>query len=207
MKILLPIHRQLTWHQHTHTYMCFTMRVCPTGRPRRVDEKRTGLLRRAAVAPNHPAVVGPALTSKLRRAAACADGGKARHPLRVDDAEHGWSGPEAPGPVLRGRAEAAEPRARGEAGQQGPIGARPPAMERPVPYTLEGLPPSPGEHRPGPAGRGGVLGQRVALRLDVGEPSAHHVPGGQAALRGGEGWPGDQHGRGGEREQAQTWLR
>jgi hypothetical protein len=79
--------------------------------------------------------------------------------------------------------EAEEPGALGEAGKQGPIVARQPAMERPVPHAFEGMQQSQGDYLAGPEVRLGVFGHVVQLLIDVVEQSNDHIPGGHAALR------------------------
>src|SRR5262249_59675719 len=89
-------------------------------------------------AANNPAMIREAFAANLLGAAAFAHRVDELDPIGVDDAEHGWSGQEDLGPVLMGLQKTKEPGALGEAGKQGPIVARQPAIEGPGPPTLGG---------------------------------------------------------------------
>src|SRR5713101_8304879 len=78
-------------------------------------------------------------------------------PIGVDHPEDRWRSQEDLRPVLMGREEAKEPGALGEAGKQGPIVARQPAMERSVPHAFEGMQQPQGDHLTGPEVRLGVF--------------------------------------------------
>src|SRR6185436_10835967 len=102
-------------------------------------------------------MVGQAFATNLLRAPPLPDGVDELDSIGVDHPEHGGSRQEGPRPVLMGLEEAEEPGALGEAGKQGPIVTRQPAMERSVTYTFEGMQQSQGHHLTGPEMRLGVL--------------------------------------------------
>src|SRR4029434_5792649 len=108
-------------------------------------------------------MVREAFPADLLRAAAFAYGVNELDAIRVDDAEHGRRGQENLRPVLMGLQETKEPRPLGEAGEQRPIVARQPAIERPVPNTFEGMQQPHGDHLTGPEVRLRMFGNGVQL--------------------------------------------
>src|SRR5215471_12640892 len=92
---------------------------------------------------------------------------EALDPIGVDDAEHGRSGQEDLRPVVMGPQEAKEVGALGEAGKQGAIVARQPAIEGPVAHAFEGMEQSQGEHLTGPEMRIRVFGDGAHLLIDL----------------------------------------
>ena len=87
--------------------------------------------------PDDPAMIGEAFPADLLGAAAFAHGMDQLDPIGVDDAEDRRGGQEGLRPVVMGREETKEPRPLGHAGEQGPIVARQPPIERPVAPTFE----------------------------------------------------------------------
>ena len=81
-------------------------------------------------AADNPAMVREAFAADLLGAAAFADGMDQLDPIGVDDPEHGRSSQEGLRPVLMGLEEAKEPGPLGQVGEQGPIVACQPAIER-----------------------------------------------------------------------------
>ena len=90
-------------------------------------------------AADNPPLVGEAFPANLLGAAAFTEGMEQLDPIGGDDAEHRRRGQEDLGPVLMGLQETKEPRPLGEPREQRPIGARQPAIEGPIPDTLERL--------------------------------------------------------------------
>jgi hypothetical protein len=68
-----------------------------------------------------------------------------------------------------GRKEAEETRAFGEAGEQGAIVARQPAIEGPVASPFEGVQEAQGDHLTGPEAGFGVFGAACQLVIDLTE--------------------------------------
>src|ERR671923_1886126 len=95
-------------------------------------------------------MVGEAFPANLLEAAAFADGMDQLDPIGVDDAEHRRSSQEDLRPVLMGLQETKEPRPLGEAGEQRPIVARQPAIERTIPDSFEGMQQSQRDYFTGP---------------------------------------------------------
>jgi hypothetical protein len=95
-------------------------------------------------------MVRHAFVTDLVGAAALAPGVDQLDAVGVDDLEHGRSGQEDLGPVLRGPEEAQEPGALGEVRKQRAIVARQPALERPVALAFEGMQQPQGDHLTGP---------------------------------------------------------
>jgi hypothetical protein len=108
-----------------------------------------------------PAMIREAFATDLLGAAAFTDGMDQLDPIGVDDAEHRRRSQEDLRPVLMRLEEAEEPGALGEARKQGPIVARQPPMERPVPHTFEGMEQPQGDHLTGPEVGLGVFGHVV----------------------------------------------
>src|SRR5215471_5316460 len=100
--------------------------------------------------PDNPAMIGEAFPADLLRAAALAHGVDQLDPIGVDDPEHGRGGQERPRPVLMGLQETKEPRPLGQTGEQCPIVARQPAIERTIPDPFERMQESQGDHLTGP---------------------------------------------------------
>jgi len=102
---------------------------------------------------------GLPLTADLLRAPAFAHGVDQLDAVGVNDTQHLRSGQEGLRPALMGREEAKEPGALREAGEQGAIVARQPAIERPVAHAFEGMEQPQGDHLTGPAAGIGIVGE------------------------------------------------
>src|SRR5215471_7867230 len=90
-------------------------------------------------APDNPTMVGQTFPADLLGAATLPDGVDEFDPIDVDHPKHGRSGQEGPRPVLMRLEETEESGTLGEAGKQGPIVTRQPAMERPVAHAFKGM--------------------------------------------------------------------
>src|SRR5215467_9001679 len=138
-------------------------------------------------AADNPPMVGEAFPADLLGAAAFAEGVHELDAIRVDDAEPGRRGQENPRPVLMGLQETKEPRPLGEAGEQRPIVARQPAIERPVPHTFEGMQQPQGDHLTGPEVRLRMFGNGVQLLIDLIEQRGDQLDGDHGLLRAWQG--------------------
>src|SRR5262249_11147960 len=78
--------------------------------------------------------------------------------------------------------------ARGEGGQQRPIGTRQPARAGPGAHALEGMPQPQGDGLTGPEGRLRLLGDGAQWRIDLVEQCRDTLPRGHAALFSWAGW-------------------
>src|SRR5215471_545693 len=139
-------------------------------------------------AADNPAVIREAFPANLLGAAAFADGVNELDAIRVDDAEHRRRGQEDLRPVLMGLQETKEPGTLGEAGEQWPIVARQPAIERPVASAFEDVQESQGDHLTGPEVRLRVFGDGAQLLIDLREQRRDKLDGGGHRLL--RSWPG-----------------
>src|ERR671923_1590647 len=133
-------------------------------------------------------MVGEAFPANLLEAAAFADGMDQLDPIGVDDAEHRRSRQERPRPVLMGLQETKEPRPLGQAGEQRPIVARQPAIERTIPDAFERMQEPERHHLTGPEVRLGVFGDGAQLLIDLVEQGRDKLDGsGHRLLRSSQG--------------------
>ena len=146
-------------------------------------------------APDHPAMIGETFAADLLRAPTFPDGVEQLDAIRVNDAEHGRSGQEGLGPVLRGPEEAQEPGALGEPRKQRAIVARQPPRERAVAHAFEGVEQPQGDHLTGPEVGLGMCGQSTHLFIDLVEQCGDKLHGGHTALLAWEGCHAYQRGR------------
>src|SRR5262245_57497786 len=154
-------------------------------------------------AANNPAVIRHAFAANLLRAATFTAGMDQLDAVGVDDAEHRRRGQEDPRPVLRGLQEAKEPRPFGEAGEQHPIVARQPAIERTIPDAFERMQEPERHHLTGPEVSLGVFGDGAQLLIDLVEQGSDKLHGAHTALLSWEGCHREQRGGVVERLQVQ----
>src|SRR5262249_59749912 len=91
-------------------------------------------------------------------------------------------GQEDARPVLMGHKEAKQPRPFGKAGEQRPIVARQPAIERTIPDAFEGMQEPERHHLTGPEVRLGVFGDSAQLLIDLVEQRRDKLDGGAHRL-------------------------
>src|SRR5262249_34814546 len=125
--------------------------------------------------------------ANLLRAATFTDGVDQLNAVGVDDAEHRRSGQEDSRPVLMGLQEAKEPGAFGEAGEQRPIVARQPAIERTIPDAFERMQQPQGHDLTGPEVGFGVCRDGAQLLIDLVEQRRDQIHCGHGLLRSSPG--------------------
>jgi hypothetical protein len=120
-------------------------------------------------AADNPAVIREAFAADLLGRAAFAHRMDQLDAIGVDNAEHGRGGHEDFSPVLMRCEETKEPRPLGQAGEQGPIIARQPPIERPIAPAFERMQQPQGHHLTGPETGLGMFGEACQTVIDLAE--------------------------------------